>query len=144
MRVIESNSPGETFELGRQIGLKAKPGQIFCLDGDLGTGKTVFTQGFAAGLGISEAVNSPTFTIVQVYDEGRLPLYHFDVYRIDDIGEMDEIGYEDYFFGQGVCLIEWSTQIEELIPEDAVKICLEKELAHGFDFRRITVRGEEK
>jgi tRNA threonylcarbamoyladenosine biosynthesis protein TsaE len=144
MRVIESNSPGETFELGRQIGLKAKPGQIFCLDGDLGTGKTVFTQGFAAGLGISEAVNSPTFTIVQVYDEGRLPLYHFDVYRIDDIGEMDEIGYEDYFFGQGVCLIEWSTQIEELIPEDAVKICLEKELARGFDFRRITVRGEEE
>ena len=94
MRVIESNSPKETYELGRQIGLNAKPGQIFCLDGDLGTGKTVFTQGFAAGLGIMEAVNSPTFTIVQVYDEGRLPLYHFDVYRIDDIGEMDEIGYE--------------------------------------------------
>ena len=144
MRVIESNSPGETYELGRQIGLKAKPGQIFCLDGDLGTGKTVFTQGFAAGLGISEAVNSPTFTIVQVYDEGRLPLYHFDVYRIDDIGEMDEIGYEDYFFGQGVCLIEWSSQIEELIPADAVKISLEKDLKHGFDFRRITVRGEER
>lgn len=144
MRVIESNSPGETYELGRQIGLTASPGQIFCLDGDLGTGKTVFTQGFAAGLGISEAVNSPTFTIVQVYDEGRLPLYHFDVYRIDDIGEMDEIGYEDYFFGQGVCLVEWSTQIEELIPENAVKISLEKELVRGFDFRRITVRGEER
>lgn len=144
MRVIESNCPGETYELGRRIGLRAKPGQIFCLDGDLGTGKTVFTQGFAAGLGISEAVNSPTFTIVQVYDEGRLPLYHFDVYRIDDIGEMDEIGYEDYFFGQGVCLIEWSSQIEELIPADAVKISLEKDLTRGFDFRRITVRGEER
>ena len=144
MRVIESNSPKETYELGRQLGLAAKPGQIFCLDGDLGTGKTVFTQGFAAGLGITEAVNSPTFTIVQVYDEGRLPLYHFDVYRIDDIGEMDEIGYEDYFFGQGVCLIEWSSQIEELIPADAVKISLEKDLTHGFDFRRITVRGEER
>lgn len=144
MRVIESNSPKETYELGRQIGLNAKPGQIFCLDGDLGTGKTVFTQGFAAGLGIMEAVNSPTFTIVQVYDEGRLPLYHFDVYRIDDIGEMDEIGYEDYFFGQGVCLVEWSTQIEELIPANAVKISLEKELARGFDFRRITVRGDER
>lgn len=144
MRVIESNCPGETYELGRRIGLRAKPGQIFCLDGDLGTGKTVFTQGFAAGLGISEAVNSPTFTIVQVYDEGRLPLYHFDVYRIDDIGEMDDIGYEDYFFGQGVCLIEWSSQIEELIPADAVKISLEKDLTHGFDFRRITVRGEER
>ena len=81
---------------------------------------------------------------MQVYDEGRLPLYHFDVYRIDDIGEMDEIGYEDYFFGQGVCLIEWSSQIEELIPADAVKISLEKDLTHGFDFRRITVRGEER
>ncbi len=143
MRVIESNSPRETYELGRCIGLGAKPGQIYCLDGDLGTGKTVFTQGFAAGLGIMEAVNSPTFTIVQVYDEGRLPLYHFDVYRIDDIDEMDEIGYEDYFYGQGVCLVEWSTQIEELIPADAVRICLEKELERGFDFRRITVRGDE-
>lgn len=144
MRVIESNSPVETFELGREIGLAARPGQIYCLDGDLGTGKTVFTQGFAAGLGITDAVNSPTFTIVQVYDEGRLPLYHFDVYRIDDIDEMDEIGYEDYFFGQGVCLVEWSTQIEELIPADAVRICLEKELNRGFDFRKITVRGDER
>ena len=140
MRIIESNSPMETFELGRKIGLEAKPGQIYCLNGDLGTGKTVFTQGFAAGLGIEEAVNSPTFTIVQVYEEGRLPLYHFDVYRIDDIGEMDEIGYEDYFFGQGVCLVEWSSQIEELIPEDAVEITLEKDLEKGFDFRKITVR----
>lgn len=140
MRVIESNSPKETYELGRQIGLEAKPGQIFCLNGDLGTGKTVFTQGFAAGLGITEAVNSPTFTIVQVYEEGRLPLYHFDVYRIDDIDEMDEIGYEDYFFGQGVCLVEWSSQIEELIPADAVQIALEKDLEKGFDFRRITVK----
>ena len=139
MRVIESYSPKETYELGRRIGLEAKPGQIFCLNGDLGTGKTVFTQGFAAGLGISEAVNSPTFTIVQVYEAGRLPLYHFDVYRIDDIDEMDEIGYEDYFFGQGVCLVEWSSQIEELIPADAVQIVLEKDLEKGFDFRRITV-----
>lgn len=144
MKVIESNGPRETYELGRKIGLEAKPGQIYCLNGDLGTGKTVFTQGFAAGLGIREAVNSPTFTIVQVYEEGRLPLYHFDVYRIDDIGEMDEIGYEDYFFGQGVCLVEWSCQIEELIPENAVKIELEKDLTRGFDFRTITVRGDEQ
>lgn len=140
MRIIESNSPVETYELGRKIGLEAKPGQIYCLNGDLGTGKTVFTQGFAAGLGIEEAVNSPTFTIVQVYEEGRLPLYHFDVYRIDDIDEMDEIGYEDYFFGQGVCLVEWSSQIEELIPEHAVQITLEKDLERGFDFRKITVK----
>ncbi|MBQ1208350.1 MAG: tRNA (adenosine(37)-N6)-threonylcarbamoyltransferase complex ATPase subunit type 1 TsaE [Lachnospiraceae bacterium] len=144
MRVVESHSPAETYELGRRIGLGAKPGQIFCLNGDLGTGKTVFTQGFAAGLGITEAVNSPTFTIVQVYDEGRLPLYHFDVYRIDDIDEMDEIGYEDYFFGHGVCLVEWSSQIEELIPEDAVHIVLEKDLEKGFDFRRIIVSESER
>ena len=143
MRVIESNSPRETYELGHKIGLEAKSGQIYCLDGDLGTGKTVFTQGFAAGLGIVEAVNSPTFTIVQVYEEGRLPLYHFDVYRIDDIAEMDEIGYEDYFFGQGVCLVEWSSQIKELIPENAVKITLEKELEKGFDFRKITVKAPD-
>lgn len=143
MRVIESNSPRETYELGHEIGLEAKSGQIYCLDGDLGTGKTVFTQGFAAGLGIVEAVNSPTFTIVQVYEEGRLPLYHFDVYRIDDIDEMDEIGYEDYFFGQGVCLVEWSSQIKELIPENAVKITLEKELEKGFDFRKITVKAPD-
>lgn len=141
MRVIESNGPKETYELGRQIGLDAKPGQIFCLNGDLGTGKTVFTQGFAAGLGITEAVNSPTFTIVQVYEEGRLPLYHFDVYRIDDIDEMDEIGYEDYFFGQGVCLVEWSSQIQELIPAGAVQITLEKDLEKGFDYRRIAIKN---
>ena len=89
-------------------------------------------------------MNSPTFTIVQVYDEGRLPLYHFDVYRIDDIDEMDEIGYEDYFFGHGVCLVEWSSQIEELIPEDAVHIVLEKDLEKGFDFRRIIVSESER
>ena len=105
---IESFSPEDTFALGKSIGEKAQPGQIYTLEGDLGTGKTVFTQGLAAGLGITEPVNSPTFTIVQVYEEGRLPLYHFDVYRIGDIEEMDEIGYEDYFYGEGVCLIEWA------------------------------------
>ena len=112
---------------------------IFCLDGDLGAGKTVFAQGFACGLGISEPVNSPTFTIVQVYDEGRLPLYHFDVYRIGDISEMDEAGYEDYFFGEGVCLIEWASVIEELIPENAVWIRMERDAQKGFDYRKITV-----
>ncbi|HIZ44952.1 MAG TPA: tRNA (adenosine(37)-N6)-threonylcarbamoyltransferase complex ATPase subunit type 1 TsaE [Firmicutes bacterium] len=137
--MTETYSPEETFEFGKKLGEEAVPGMIFCLDGDLGAGKTVFAQGFACGLGISEPVNSPTFTIVQVYDEGRLPLYHFDVYRIGDISEMDEAGYEDYFFGEGVCLIEWASVIEELIPENAVWIRMERDAQKGFDYRKITV-----
>ena len=139
MKVIETYSPQETWGVGKQLGEETKAGQVYCLNGDLGVGKTVFTQGFATGLGIEEPVNSPTFTIVQEYEEGRLPLYHFDVYRIGDVEEMDEIGYEDYFFGQGVCLIEWAVLIEELIPEDAIKITIEKNPEKGFDYRRITI-----
>ena len=141
--VYESNTPQETFELGKRLAEAAKPGQVYCLDGDLGVGKTVFTQGFARGLGITGPVNSPTFTIVQQYEEGRLPLYHFDVYRIGDISEMDEIGYEDYFYGSGVSLIEWSELIEELLPERAVHVTIEKDLERGFDYRRIWVEGLE-
>ena len=114
--IIETNSAEETFALGKALGEKASPGQIYTLDGDLGTGKTVFTQGVAAGLGITEAISSPTFTIIQEYDTGRLPLYHFDVYRIGDIEEMEEIGYDDYFFGEGICLIEWADLIREILP----------------------------
>ena len=139
--IYETMSPKETFELGKKIGLEAKAGEIICLDGDLGVGKTVFTQGFAKGLGIDEAVNSPTFTIIQEYDEGRLPLYHFDVYRIGDPEEMYEIGYEEYFFGEGVCLIEWSKLIDELIPEEAINIEIDKNLEKGLDYRKITVEG---
>lgn len=139
--VWEANRPEETFDLGKRLGEAAKPGDIYCLDGDLGVGKTVFTQGFAAGLAITEPVNSPTFTIVQVYEEGRLPLYHFDVYRIGDPEEMDEIGYEDYFFGNGVSLIEWASLIDELLPENAARILIEKDVERGFDYRRITVRS---
>lgn len=139
MTVFETWKPEETYELGRKMGEEAAPGQIVCLNGDLGVGKTVFTQGFAAGLGIEGPVNSPTFTIVQQYEEGRLPLYHFDVYRIGDISEMDEIGYEDCFFGDGVCLIEWSGLIEEILPEHVTKVAIEKNLEHGFDYRRISV-----
>ena len=137
--IIETNSEKETFELGKKIGENAKAGQIYTLTGDLGVGKTVFTQGLAAGLGITEPVNSPTFTIVQMYEDGRLPFYHFDVYRIADLEEMDEIGYEDYFYGDGVCLIEWAELIEELIPEGAISITIEKDLEKGFDYRKITV-----
>lgn len=139
MRRIESRSEQETYQAGRQLGQFAKPGEIYCLNGDLGVGKTVFTKGFAEGMGIQEPVNSPTFTIIQQYEEGRLPLYHFDVYRISDIDEMEEIGYEDYFFGDGVCLIEWANLIEEIIPDYAVWITIEKDLEYGFEYRRITV-----
>ena len=128
MIIIETNSAEETFRLGEKLGHLAIPGQIYTLNGDLGVGKTVFTQGVASGLGIKEPVNSPTFTIVQVYNEGRIPLYHFDVYRIGDPEEMYEIGYEEYFFGEGVCLIEWSKLIDELIPEEAVKVIIEKDV----------------
>ena len=137
--VTDSFSAEDTAALGEQLGRNAKPGEVYTLIGDLGVGKTVFTQGFAKGLGITEPVNSPTFTIVQVYEEGRLPFYHFDVYRIGDVEEMDEIGYEDYFFGQGVCLIEWANLIEEILPENYVRVSIEKDLEKGFDYRRITI-----
>ena len=143
MRIIESFSAQDTFRAGEEIGKQAKPGQIYTLNGDLGVGKTVFTQGIAQGLGITEPVNSPTFTIVQIYEEGRIPLYHLDVYRIGDISEMDEIGYEDYFYGDGVCLIEWANLIEELLPERYVEIRIEKNLEKGFDYREITVSQKE-
>lgn len=136
---IETNSEKETYDLGLRMGKKARKGEVFTLVGDLGTGKTVFTKGFAAGLGIKEQVSSPTFTIVQIYEEGRLPFYHFDVYRIGDIGEMDEIGYEDYLYGEGVCLIEWADLIFEILPEHYTEVRLKKNLEKGFDYRRIEV-----
>lgn len=141
-KIIETNSEQQTYDLGVRIGQKARAGDVFTLVGDLGVGKTVFTKGLAWGLGIEEPVNSPTFTIVQIYEEGRLPLYHFDVYRIGDVEEMEEIGYEDYIFGEGVSLIEWANLISEILPEHYTEIKIEKDLEKGFDFRRITI--EEK
>ena len=137
----ETNSAQETFELGRRIGQQAKKGQIYTLEGDLGVGKTVLTQGVAAGLKITEPISSPTFTILQEYQEGRLPFYHFDVYRIGDVEEMEEIGYDDYFFGDGICLIEWANLIQEILPENVISIVIEKNLEKGFDYRRITLEG---
>lgn len=142
-RKIETNSAEETFVLGEQIGRQAKPGDVYTLTGDLGVGKTVFTQGLAKGLGIEESINSPTFTIVQIYEEGRLPLYHFDVYRIGDVEEMEEIGFEDYVYGQGVSLIEWANLIEEILPENRIDITIEKNLEKGFDYRQITITGAD-
>ena len=123
------------------MGQQSMPGQIYTLIGDLGVGKTVFTQGFAAGLGVNGIVNSPTFTILQIYESGRLPFYHFDVYRIADVEEMDEIGYEDCFYGSGVCLVEWANIIEEILPENYQRITIEKDLENGFDYRRIMVES---
>ena len=143
MIIIETTNAEETFKLGVKIGEQARPGEIYTLNGDLGVGKTVFTQGVARGLGIEEPVNSPTFTIVNEYHDGRLPFYHFDVYRIGDIEEMEEIGYDDYFFGNGVCMIEWAELIEELIPENSIHVTIEKDLEKGFDYRRITITGLE-
>ena len=137
--IYESQSDRETFALGVRFGKNAAPGQVICLNGDLGTGKTVFTKGVAEGLGIQEPVNSPTFTILSVYEEGRIPLYHFDVYRIADPYEMDEIGFDEYVDGDGVCLIEWADLIREILPPQRTDIRIEKDLQQGFDYRRIIV-----
>lgn len=143
MEIVESFSPEDTFALGMRIGRGAEPGQIYMLNGDLGVGKTVFTQGLAAGLQIGEPVSSPTFTILQEYDSGRLPLYHFDVYRLGDAEELEEIGCDDYFFGNGVCLVEWAERIREWIPDGAISVTIEKNLEKGFDYRKITIEGME-
>ena len=143
IKIYETQDEKETGLLGEQMGREALPGQVYTLIGDLGVGKTVFTKGFARGLEITEHVNSPTFTIVQVYEEGRMPFYHFDVYRIGDVEEMDEIGYEDCFYGEGVCLIEWANLIEEILPKNYTRITIEKDLEKGFDYRKITVEEIE-
>ena len=140
--IIETFFAQETFDFGKKIGENARPGEVYTLIGDLGVGKTVFTQGVAAGLGIEEPISSPTFTILQIYEEGRMPFYHFDVYRIGDVEEMEEIGYEDCFYGEGICLIEWANLIEEILPPVYKQITIEKDLEKGFDYRRIIM--EEK
>lgn len=139
IKELVSHNAEDTFQLGKQIGESAQRGQVFALLGDLGVGKTVFSQGMAAGLGIKEPVNSPTFTIVQSYEEGRCPFYHFDVYRIGDVSEMDEIGYEEYIYGEGVCLIEWADLIEEILPEHYYRIVIKKDWNEGSDYRKITL-----
>ena len=139
---IETFSEKETFELGKKLGTEAKPGQVYALLGDLGVGKTILTKGFAEGIGITEPVSSPTFTIVQVYEEGRMPFYHFDVYRIGDVEEMEEIGFDEYIFGEGVCMIEWANLIEEILPPHYQTVRIEKVLEKGFDYRMITIEAE--
>ncbi len=140
MTVFETKNAQETFDCGRNLALEAQEGDVFALIGDLGVGKTVFTKGFADGIGITEAVSSPTFTILQIYEEGRMPLYHFDVYRIEEPEEMEEVGFDEYIEGDGVCLIEWADRIEEILPENTKYITIEKDLERGLDYRRITIR----
>lgn len=140
--IKESFCEDDTFRIGKEMGEKAKPGEIYLLHGDLGVGKTVFTKGFAKGLLIKEDITSPTFTILQQYEAGRLPLYHFDVYRIGYVDEMEELGYEDYFYGNGVCLIEWASKIKEILPDTCIKIHIEKDLKKGFDYRKVEIENE--
>ena len=138
-KITESFSREDTLQIAYQMAQNAQPGQVYALIGDLGVGKTVFTKGFAEGLGIEEPVSSPTFTILQIYEEGKFPLYHFDVYRIEEPEEMEEVGFDDYVYGDGVCLIEWAGRIEEILPEETIWVRIEKDLAQGLDYRRITV-----
>ena len=144
MKIIDSYSAKETYQIGEEIGKNAKPGSVYTLIGDLGVGKTVFTQGVANGLEITEPISSPTFTILQVYEEGRMPFYHFDVYRIGDVEEMEEIGYEDCFYGEGICFIEWANLIEGILPEKYTQVTIEKDLERGFDYRKITIEEIEQ
>ncbi|GHU40717.1 tRNA (adenosine(37)-N6)-threonylcarbamoyltransferase complex ATPase subunit type 1 TsaE [Clostridia bacterium] len=137
--IFETWSEEETIALGIRLGTQAETGGVYTIDGELGAGKTMLTQGIAKGLSVMEVVNSPTFTIVKVYETGRMPLYHFDVYRIADVEEMEEIGYEDYFYGDGLSLIEWSSRIRSILPENRTEIQIEKDIEKGFDYRRICI-----
>ncbi len=142
--IKESHSPEETYEFAKRLGQESRSGEVYTLTGDLGAGKTLFAQGFAAGLGIHETVSSPTFTIMQMYEGGRLPFYHFDVYRISSVDEMEEVGWEDYFYGDGVCIVEWAELVEEILPAGRIAIRIEKDPNKGFDYRRITVERTGK
>ncbi len=139
MKHFDSYSAEDTFAIGKAIGEAAQPGEVYALDGDLGVGKTVFTKGVAAGLGIQGPVNSPTFTIVQIYEDGRIPLYHFDVYRIEEPEEMEEVGFDDYIYGQGICLIEWADQIRDILPDHLQTVTIKKDLTKGLDYRSIEI-----
>jgi len=143
IKEFESFSAKDTFEFARELAKNANKSDIFCLDGDLGVGKTVFTQGFAKGIGIEGIVNSPTFTIMQIYEDGRMPLYHFDLYRLSDIAELDDIGYEEFFFGEGVSLVEWGSLFREIFPKDTIFVTIEKDLNRGLDYRKIICQSKD-
>jgi tRNA threonylcarbamoyladenosine biosynthesis protein TsaE len=135
---IETHSFEETVEFGERLGTVLNSGDIISLSGDLGTGKTAFTNGIAKALGIVSYITSPTFTIVNEY-EGRLPLYHFDVYRICDPDDMFDIGFEEYINGEGITIIEWGEQIKEILPKEIINVNIKKNLNKGFDVREIDI-----
>ena len=137
--VFEINSVEQTTQLGINLGRLLNAGDIVCLTGDLGTGKTHITKGIAKGLNIDDNITSPTFTIVNEYDSGRLKLNHFDVYRVSDPDEVYAIGFDDYIFSDAVSVIEWANYIEEILPEDLLHIKIEKDLSKGEDYRKITI-----
>ncbi len=142
--IIKINDLQETLNIGKKLGSLAKEGDIFCLEGEVGAGKTHLTKGIALGLGINDNITSPTFTIVNEYDTGRLKLNHFDVYRVNDPDEIYAIGFDEYIFSKGVTVIEWSDYIEELIPEEAVHITIKKVPTKGESYREIIIsyKGE--
>lgn len=140
--IFESYSPDATYDFAYSLAKKANKSDIYCLDGDLGVGKTIFTKGFAKGLGIDEHITSPTFTLVNEYHTEDMDFFHFDVYRISDSEEMYEIGFDEYLDQDGIVLIEWANLIEDLLPEDIHTITIEKDLEKGLDYRKITVEGK--
>ncbi len=138
-KTFESVTEKATFDYAKRMGEEAKAGDVIALTGEMGAGKTVFAKGFAKGLGIEEIVSSPTFTLVQIYDDGRLPLYHFDVYRIADVSEMDETGFEDYISGEGVTLVEWADMIGDIMPENTKWVRIYKDPDVEPDYRRLVI-----
>lgn len=135
MRVIKTCSPEETFGVGERLAPFLRAGDMLCLNGDLGAGKTRFVQGIARGLGVNDTVTSPTFTLINVY-QGRLPLCHMDVYRLNDLLEMEDLGYEEYFYGEGVVVVEWADKVRELLPEERLDIYINR-LPEGENLREI-------
>ena len=142
--LYKSNSAKETENISKAFSKTLKAGDVVCLWGDLGVGKTAFAGGLSKGLGVTEYISSPTFTVVNCY-EGNLPVYHFDVYRISDSEEMYEIGYEEYVYGDGVSIIEWPGLISDILPEERYDITISKNLELHADFREILIekRGKE-
>jgi len=137
--IIETFSSDNTKQVGFNLGKKAKKNDVFCLTGNLGVGKTVFSKGFAQGLLLEEDITSPTFTIVNEYKNGRLPFYHFDVYRLESSDDIFDLGFDEYIFGDGVCLVEWAEIIKEAIPQNAVWVTIEKNLSKGENYRLIKI-----
>lgn len=139
-KIYKTFSEEETFNLAKEMGNSQEPGSVICLSGDLGAGKTVFAKGLCDGLGVCEYISSPTFTIVNEYMGEKYPVYHFDMYRIEDESELIEIGYEEYISSDGVCIIEWPSNVEGALPKKRIDVEIERNLSEGDDYRTITIK----